>query len=512
MNEMCEIFNKYIQTIFNSILKNKKYILVFALSLLFFMFTFFKVENYTFPKAEIILLTVLFIAGLIAIIYSFKHKNELHKVAFVIILIFGILTVVTTPTLISIDENEHFARSDMTSLGILIPEYQKEGYVVSNLVYQLQNNMGQTIVDNDFYQDPINNTKTFYDAGFPQNPFYGYILSGFGILLAKLLDLSVIWAMWLGRLFNLFLYAGICAIGIKKSPNYKMALLVISCLPMSVYQAASFNVDGFVYSFCILSIGYFIYMYKTSSLINNKDMAIFFISILLVSFFKFPYGLFAFFIFLIPREKFDSKKVFLVSRGIPIGIMIISMAYSLFYASPQLENTFRQIHFIQANVSPEGQINYMINNPLNALTFFLQSANLIPEMVTDLFRFSFMQWIYTSPVLSILYLIFFSMFCFIYPHEISLNNKNRLKIGIIVFLIYIGILFIQYLSWASVGYNKLDMLLGVYARYYIPLLILFPLIFCLPASVKIKNFDLKVILAVIIFLSGTFILTISTFY
>lgn len=94
----------------------------------------------------------------------------------------------------------------------------------------------------------------------------------------------------------------------------------------------------------------------------------------------------------------------------------------------------------------------------------------------------------------------------------NFKKKNRLKIGVILVLIYIGIIFIQYLSWASVGYNKLDMLLGVYARYYIPLLTLCPLICYLPTSINIKNFDLKILLVVIIFLSGTLILTISTFY
>jgi len=85
MNKIGEIFNQYFEIIF----KNKKYILIFALSILFFTFTFFKVENYISPKAEILLLIILFIFGLIAIIYSFKHKNELHKVAFIIILLFG---------------------------------------------------------------------------------------------------------------------------------------------------------------------------------------------------------------------------------------------------------------------------------------------------------------------------------------------------------------------------------------------------------------------------------------
>lgn len=121
MNRMGKIFNQY----FKLIIKNKKYYLIFALSILFFIFTFFKVDNYISPKAEILLLIALFISGFISIIYSFRHKNELHKVTFAIILIFGLLTVFTTPTLISIDENEHFARSDMTSLGIMVPEYHR---------------------------------------------------------------------------------------------------------------------------------------------------------------------------------------------------------------------------------------------------------------------------------------------------------------------------------------------------------------------------------------------------
>lgn len=513
MYEKRPFFKDYLKYIFNELLVAKKYILIFLISLIFFTLTFFKIENYTYPKAEILLILSLFIFGTILIIYSLKHKNNLHKITLVTILIFGILAVFTTPTLIVCDENEHFARSDMISFGELIPHYNEgKGYTVSSLVLQLEKTRGKTILESDSYNDPINNTKVFYNFGFPQNPFYGYLISGFGILLAKLLDVSIIYTLWFGRLFNLILYSIICTIAVKKAPVYKMPLFVICCLPLAIFQAASFSADGFINCFCILSISYFIYMYKTSSTINHKDLSIFFISIFLVSLFRFPYALFAFFIFLIPKEKFSSNKLFIISRIIPILILIISVLYSLFYAAPQLKNTGRQEHFIQDNVSPSGQISYMINNPLQTFTFFSHSANLIPEMVIDIFRFSHCAWIYSSLLLSMLYLIFFSVFCFNYDHGFNLKKSKRLIIGMITFLIYMGIIFIQYLSWASIGYNQMDMLLGVYSRYYIPLLALFPLIFSLSSPQKIKNFDLKVILTVIIFLSGTLILTISTFY
>ncbi|MDL2246054.1 DUF2142 domain-containing protein, partial [Methanobrevibacter sp. OttesenSCG-928-K11] len=487
------------------------FILIYTLFIIFFIFSFFKGDNYLHPKFEIITVFLIFLAGIISILYSFKHKKEIHKIAFVIILIFGILSVFISPTLIACDENEHFARSEMTSSGVLVPEYiEGKGYSVHNLFYQLDNHRGETFLEGNFSSENIDYEKSFYPSGYPQNPFYGYIAQGIGILLAKILDLSVIWAMWLGRLCNLLLYAGICAIGIRKAPVYKIPLLVIACIPMALYQSTSLSIDPFINGFGILIMGYFIYMYKTTSKITLVDVSIFLGSCLLISLIKIPYVLFVFLIFLVNKDKFNSNKTLLFSRIMSIVIILISMCYSYFYASPQLLNTQRAIFFLENNVSASGQINYMLTNPQEAIVTFLQIGNTLPLMVTDIFRFSHMYWTYSSELLSFLYMLFFGVFAIFYPNNVNISKNSRIKLAIIVVLIYLGTFFIQFLTWTSVGSTIIE---GVFARYFIPLMALIPLIIGINRhSIKNKNLDLIIITLIISFIAGVLILTIANFY
>ncbi|MCC7553103.1 MAG: DUF2142 domain-containing protein [Methanobacteriaceae archaeon] len=494
--------------LFSSCLKIRNYILIYIISVIFLSLSFLNTENYLNPNAEIILLLIISFFGIITIIYSFLREKELHNIGFLIILVFGILTVFINPTLIACDENEHFARSEMTSSGILIPEYiEEKGYSVHNLFYQLDNHRGETFLGGDFINEKISSENSFYSSGYPQNPFYGYIAQAIGILIAKFLDLSVIWIMWIGRLFNLLLYGIIIRFAIKKAPVYKMPLLLVACLPMAIYQAASFSIDPFINGFAILAISYFIFIYKTPFKIKKKDISIFFIAILLIGLIKIPYVLLVLLILLIPKEKFESKNTFIISRIIPIAIILISMIYSYLYASNQLYNSERDVYFIQNNVSSSDQINYILNNPFEAIILFLQIGNTIPVMINDIFTFSHMDWIYASRLLSFFYLIFFGIFSLIYPTNIDIGKNNKIKILILVLIIYIGTFFIQYLTWTPVGLNEIQ---GVFARYFIPLLVLIPLIVNVGNS-KLKN-NLTIISFIVIFLAGTLILTVSKFY
>ena len=73
----------------------------------------------------------------------------------------------------------------------------------------------------------------------------------------------------------------------------------------------------------------------------------------------------------------------------------------------------------------------------------------------------------------------------------------------------------QYLSWAPFAYPKLDMIVGVYARYYIPLLAFLPMIFNskrINDILNIEDYNSKIILGVLIFLSGSIIFTLASFY
>jgi uncharacterized membrane protein len=77
-------------------------------------------------------------------------------------------------------------------------------------------------------------------------------------------------------------------------------------------------------------------------------------------------------------------------------------------------------------------------------------------------------------------------------------------------LIYIGTFFIQFLTWTPVGSTAIE---GVFARYFLPLMALVPLIIGINKyPLKNKNSDLIIITLIISFIAGVLILTISNFY
>ncbi|MBO5152648.1 MAG: DUF2142 domain-containing protein, partial [Methanobrevibacter sp.] len=113
-------FNKY----YNATLENKKYLLIYFLLVAVLTLSIASLDNYLHPVMEgsIFILTV--ILGSFSIIYYSLHQCELHKVAFVVIICFGLLCAFLTPIGLVPDEQEHFIRSELTSAGVLVPEPQ----------------------------------------------------------------------------------------------------------------------------------------------------------------------------------------------------------------------------------------------------------------------------------------------------------------------------------------------------------------------------------------------------
>ena len=496
------------------VFKNKKYIIIYAVFLLLFIVAFYNHNNFIRLKFDLLVLFILFIGGLFSIIYYSKTKN-LHRSCFIILLIFGLIMCLTTPAFVVCDEIEHYARSDLTSQGILFPEHiNNEGYGVSSGFNYLIQFRGYIIHNFDFFSSNVNNDYSLFNGCFPQNPFYPYLLSGLGIFITSLLNLNPAWSIYIGRILNILFYCAVCSFAVKKAPEYKLPILVVACIPLAVYQAASFSADGFLISVTLLAIAYYINIYK-SDIVSNKDLGIFFALIFLVSLLKLPYVLLVFLIYFIKKDKFSSKNAYIISRIMPLIIVILCAVYSL-NASKLLKNTIRNEHFIRNNVDPKNQLNNMINHPMDTLILFSSIFSLTLELCVDLFRFSYEMWIYTSHLLAGMYVAFFAFLSITYDSvKFKLKKREKYVLTFILLLIYLAIIFIQYLSWAPFAYPKLDMVVGVYARYYIPLLAFLPMIFNskrINDILNIKDYNSIIISGVLIFLSGSIIFTLASFY
>ena len=496
-------------------LEFKNYYVLYLLIIIFFTVSFLQFDNYLSPGFEILIFLLIFLFGAFSIYYYTQNEDNLHKVAFVIILLFGITCVFLTPIVDVSDELEHFTRSEIVSTGqistnyVQIPNTTEYGYLTIKSVDDFRQNINLNVFSTKIDDKKIDYTPLYFSSAFAQNPFYSYLPQGLGIFLAKILDLNAIWMLWLGRLFNLLFYAGIISLAIKKAPVLKFQLLIVSILPLAIYQAASLSVDGMFSSLAILAFAYFLYFYKTPK-IEWKDLGIFYLAIILSGLLKTPFLALSLLIFLVPNEHFISKRQNMISK---LGILLtlgIGIAWSS-YATSVLENSWRGDAFASNHVNAKEQMTYLISHPVFSLERLSDTISEFPVIVDRFFYFSNATGQYFSSLLSILYMLFFTLFSLIYPLDEKFDLKTRIKGFAIGILIYLSVIGVQYLTWASVGAESV--MGGVFSRYFMPLLIFVPLLI----NKDFIEFDRKKLALITLtialgFISGMIMLTVSVKY
>ena len=496
-------------------LELKNYYALYLLIIIFFTVSFLQFDDYLSPGFEILIFLLIFVFGAFSLYYYTQNEDNLHKVAFVIILLFGITCVFLTPINDVSDEQEHFTRSEIVSTGqistdyVQIPNTTEYGYLTIKSMDELSKNAGINVFNTKVDDNKIDYTPVYLNSAFSQNPFYSYLPQGLGIFLAKILDLNAIWMLWLGRLFNLLLYAAIIALSIKKAPILKFPLLIVSILPLAIYQAASLSVDGMFSSLAILAFAYFLYFYKTPK-IEWKDIGIFYLAIILCGLLKAPFLALSLLIFLVPNEHFESKKQNLISKLAILLSLGIGIAWSG-YATSVLGNSWRGEFFASNHVSAKEQMAYLIHNPTFSLERFFNVFSESPVIIDRFFYFSNDVRDYSSSLLSILYMLFFTIFSLIYPLNEKFDIKTKVKGFAIALLIYLGVIGVQYLTWARVGAESV--MNGVFSRYFMPLLIFLPFIL----NTDFFEFDEKNLALISLtiamgFISGMIMLTVSVKY
>ena len=234
--------------------------------------------------------------------------------------------------------------------------------------------------------------------------------------------------------------------------------------------------------------------------INEKNLAIFFIPILLISLIKPPYILLGFLTLVLPFKESKYKKYSIIFSIILIAITVLSVS-SIFTSM-----------FVQSapasTVSRAGQMQFIMSNPLILIDLAKNMIVSIPDlfiMKSNYFHYADFEG---YKLFNILYIIAFLAFSLFYKLDINLEKNKRIILSIIFLIIYIGIYGILYLQWTPVGSN---VILGVQTRYFLPIIFMVPLIINLKNK-KIENKEMYVLTFIIIFLSGLMMLPITHYY
>ena len=526
---------EYKRTLFDS----KRYYIIFLALTVISILSMISINNVIHPKFELLTFFVVCIMGIFCISYALRHNNdeELYKTAFVIILCFGLVCALILPICSVSDEKEHIVRSEITSQGVIFPHWNGEekgvtrlynitdgniedaynegvGYLTIHGIKVLVSERNSNIFNSKHAYDKIDYTPEIYDSAFEQNPFYGYLPQAIGILIAKLLDLNLIWVLWLARICNLLCFAALASLAVKKTPYLKIPLIVIACLPITIYQASSASIDSMIMGLGLLAISYFIYMYKSEkNSLENKEIIIFTIICLLLGLCKLTYLAFIFLLFFIPSENFKDKKnlrLILLCFAVTVAI---GLSWSK-YASPTLVHSWRS-HWQPVNSTL--QINYILNHPeysLDLLNKFLNEV--IFKFDNQFFNFfnskSVPLWGYYNDkyyLINILINIFLAIVLIANPNNTKFNLKTRLGSAGIIVLIYFGTCIVQLLSYTTVGgFN-----LGMNFRYFIPTLALIPIVFQINyGDFKNKEFDKYALVMSIGFLAALILAFATKYY
>lgn len=478
-----------------SILKdNKKYLLIYLLLAVALTIAMLGSKNYQYWGFEAVSIPILFMIGIISIIYSIKHEMELHKVVLILIIIFGLILVFLAPPMTHPDEMNHYTRAELLSEGVLYPQKTDSGYLVEDYYFALNEaQKGLTIFDNPHSFDHITDEKN-YTTQVNSSPFYSYIPSMLGILLAKCLNLADVFALFFSRLANLLLFGGAAYYAIKKAPAYKIGLALIATMPLTIAQVSSTSYDAFILTLTMIILAYFIKMYKDKA--ENKDLAIFFISILLISLIKPPYILLSLIILIIPKENFSVNEKYVYLTAILIFVAtLLSVSNFLTPSLPSSNNT------------TGNQITFILNNPLIITDLIKNSITLIPDtfiLNTGLFHYADFKGL---KLYNIAYMLFFILFSIFYKQDINLEKNKRLLLSLIFLMCYFSIFLVLYIIWTPIGS---DTILGVQARYFIPIMALLPLIINYESKSQDKYEFLITI--IITFLVGLILLTITHYY
>lgn len=282
-----------------------------------------------------------------------------------------------------------------------------------------------------------------------------------GIWIARILGLSLLWLVILGRFCNLVCYALITRLAIKKAKGFEILFASIALLPMCVYLAASFSTDGMVNALTFYLIAQFCYLINREQKVSLRDMIIFAALSLVLATMKLPYVLLVGLLLFIPKEKMTIKKNYLYAA---LLIFITAILSFLWLKQSSDINASKVTH----GANPVDKIKFTIAHAnIFFKTFLREWIDLIPNKIDSLFTFGWLT--YGLGNISRYYLIFLSCILLMTPQTLPLPKISKIGTGLVATGISIGILMTSYLMW---GQTADISFLGVQGRYFTGVLVL----------------------------------------
>lgn len=415
------------------------------------------------------------------------------------------------PTAWGLDESVHIARAYQISEGNLYPDTLNDKYKYGGY---LPNSLIATMEEGRSTEEQIRRDLPYYDANRHDGAILGqlkeledkplnsqerslfvfgttgpyapivYSPAALGFFIGRVMDTSVIQAVTLAKIFQALSYVAAVyfALGLIRRSRARWIVLIVACLPASVFQVATINADVFTNLAIILYLSIIIRIFMLQHTMGARDEVILYVSMGLVALTKPSYALALLLVFFIPRTAYSSVRrmylskiiSFVVASLLFLGVSIRGLMYS---DTNALNFTQEQI----ANMSLSGQIWFILQHPGAA---FRALNNTIIELSNG-WTHSLMSTVgnnivgppYPFIVLLSIAMIISSLYF------VSIKKTQALALAAASLSSALAVIVILYGTVNQIGAG---LILGVQGRYFIPIMLIFMLAIGSIIHIKIK--------------------------
>ena len=417
----------------------------------------------------------------------FKTEN----IFFVICLLWGVIFLFINPPFQAPDEFEHFFKMWGYTQGTLRHEIQggisglelPESFVKLYDFYDYYRRIDTKLpfeataqAGNIALEKGKTEFLSFNPSSYtPLSYFPSFIVLWF----LKIFSIKPLMMLYIMRFCSLLVYLALCYCAIKITPCLKWTIWMFSLLPVNIYQAAAVSVDGLTFGLIVLFFAYTLKLAFDENIknIDIKRILLWGIMFAYICILKYAYFPLIVVYFLIPAEKFSSKKTYFKYLSIVAGICfgLICVFLSAVMSTPVL-NEHTKTFLINDKID---LIKQIILSPFDYLKKVLVSTYIlrgflyrnIISSVSVFFKmipFFAVNIAYISLILSVFYKTVKEQAC-----KISLKQKGLIVAAILVS--YLLIVTSVYLIYKSQTY-----IVGIQGRYLTPLILFGLIVFAFP--------------------------------
>ncbi|MCQ4798820.1 MULTISPECIES: DUF2142 domain-containing protein [Eggerthella] len=307
------------------------------------------------------------------------------------------------------------------------------------------------------------------------NPPYIKLPSALGIVLATLLNLGSYPLFYLGRFFNLLMFAALAYFAVRITPVGKNAMMVAGLLPMTLHLASSYSYDAGIMGLAFLLTGMCLRAVYGEGLMSRREKAGIVVVAVLLAPCKVVYTVIVLLVILIPRKRFSSTAASARFKAIAIGCALLSVL--VFRAAGLL-----QMAGVASSSTAEGSrgdeygtfysLSGLVSDPLNTVLLFLRTFDVQGSFYLDTLVGGSLAW-FQVDLKAPLYITVALLFIVVLSAQRSegdnavIPGAHRVLCGGLALAGGLGVILSMLIGWTFTSESVVQ---GVQGRYFLPLL------------------------------------------